>query len=201
MDERPCNCRRQCYSKVPSEQRKKLFDGFWSSGNFDVQNAYICGCIKTSEVARRYTSHGSDSRRSHSRVYYVQNGAISTRVCKVAFLRIHGVSDGRVSRALQAQELVGGSPSSDKRGKHEPKNKTKKDDLDFVKAHINSFPKYKSHYSRADNPHKQFLSPDLSVEKMYRLYKQKCQDESKPTVSACVYRRTFNESFNLSFGK
>ena len=94
----------------------------------------------------------------------------------------HGVSNGRVTRALQSQQLVGGSPSSDKRGKHEPK-KTKKDDLDFVKAHMNSFPKCKSHYSRTDNPHKHFLSPDLSVEKMYRLYKQKCQDESKPTVS------------------
>lgn len=200
MDERPCNCSRQCYSKVPLEQRKKLFEGFWASGSFNVQNVYICGCIKTSEVARRYTSHVSDSRRSYSRVYYVQNGALSTRICKVAFLRIHGVSNGRVNRALKAQQQTGGSPSSDRRGKHEPKNKTKKADLDLVKEHINSFPKYKSHYSRADNPHRQFLSPDLSIE-MYRLYKQKCEDESKLAVSAWVYRRTFNECFNLSFGK
>ena len=201
MDDTPCNCRRQCYSKVPLEQRKKLFDGFWVSGSFNVQNAYLCGCVKTSEVARRYTSRGSDSRRSYSRLYYVQSGAVSTRVCKEAFLRIHGVLNGRVNRALQAQHQIGGSPPSDRRGKHEPKNKTKKDNLGFAKAHIDSFPKYKSHYSRADNPHKHFLSPNLSIEKMYRLYKQKCQDESKPVVSAWVYRRTFNECFNLSFGK
>ena len=97
----------------------------------------------------------------------MQNGAVSTRVCKVAFLRIHGVSNGRVTCALKAQQKTGGSPPSERRRKYEPKNKAKKDDLDFVEEHINSFPKYKSHYSRADNPHREFLLPDLNSEKMY----------------------------------
>ena len=200
MVESPCGCKLQCYQNIPLEQRTKLFDGFWASGSYNVQNAYICGCVKITKVARRYTSQGDKSRRSFSRSYYVTNYDVSTRVCKKAFLQIHGLSNGRLSHALEAQRNEGGTPALDKRGKHEPRNKTSKDKLDFVKVHINSFPQYKSHYSRSDNPNKLYLSPDLNIDKMYRLYKQRCEEESKPPVSSWVYRKTFNECFNLSFG-
>ena len=154
MNNTPCGCSRRCYENVPADGRKKLFQGFWSTGNFDVQNAYLCGCIKIEAVGRHYTSHGRPSRRSYTRAYYVNNGAVSVRVCKVAFLRIHGVSNGRLGRALKAQQDAAGSPHTDRRGKHEPANKTKRDDIAKVKAHIKSFPHYRSHYSRKDNPHK-----------------------------------------------
>lgn len=154
MNNTPCGCSRRCYENVPADGRKKLFQGFWSTGNFDVQNAYLCGCIKIEAVGRHYTSHGRPSRRSYTRAYYVNNGAVSVRVCKVAFLRIHGVSNGRLGRALKAQQDAAGSPHTNRRGKHEPANKTKRDDIAKVKAHIKSFPHYRSHYSRKDNPHK-----------------------------------------------
>ena len=97
--------------------------------------------------------------------------------------------------------LTGGTPHSDQRGKHPPANKTSDGVIDGIKAHINSFPHYKSHYSRKDNPHKKFLSPHLNVKKMYRLYKEKCEEDDTRAASEWVYRRVFNESFNLSFGK
>ena len=159
---------------MAEDQRKKLFEGFWSNANFNTQNAYICGCIKVVEIKRRYTTRGSGCRRSNSRVYYVTSGSgVSVRVCKTAFLRIHDLSAGRVDRALKAFSEAGGSPHMDKRGRHTPGNKTPEDDLHFVKEHIRSFPQYQSHYSRADNPHRQYLSPELTITKMYRLYRQK----------------------------
>ena len=75
---------------------------------------------------------------------------------------------------LNAQTAIGGSPHSDKRGRHEPKNKTSEAKTKAVKEHIESFPKYRSHYSRQDNPNRSYLSPALSVTKMYSLYKEKC---------------------------
>jgi hypothetical protein len=120
-------------------------------------------------------------------------------VCKVAFLRIHGVTNGRLNRALQAS--AEGSPHLDQRGRHTPANKTADDDIAFVKEHIQSFPMYKSHYSRADNPNKYFLSSDLSIAKMFELYGTHCTKEEKHPVSEWVYRKVFNENFNLSFGR
>ena len=48
---------------------------------------------------------------------------------------------------------------------------------------------------------RKYLSPDLSIAKMYALYKQKCTPDSKQHVSDWVYRRIFNEEYNLTFGR
>ena len=53
----------------------------------DIQNAYLCGCVKVLPVARHYTSK---LRRGNTRAYYMNNGERSVRICKTAFLRIHG---------------------------------------------------------------------------------------------------------------
>ena len=83
-----------------------------------------------------------------------------------------------------------------------------------------SFPRESSHYSRKDNPNKRFLSPDLSVQRMYNLYLEKYepsvwerekvrllakQQNSEmpaaipPNVSYAIYRRTFNTEVSGMF--
>ena len=103
FDDTPCGCSLHCCEKLSSAERRQIFDGFWSTANFDVQNAYLCGCVKVLDVARRYSPTGARSRRQHTRVFYVKRGAVSERVCKKAFLNMHGVADGRLERALKAQ--------------------------------------------------------------------------------------------------
>ena len=49
----------------------------------------------------------------------------------------------------------------------EPKNKTPEEDVQFVRAHIQSFPNESSHYSRKDDPNQRYLSSDLNIKKMY----------------------------------
>ena len=180
------------------DQRKKLFSSFWELGSYDVQNAYLCGCVKVSPVQRHYRSN---SKRGNTRVYYINNGERSVRICKKAFLSIHGVSSGRITRILAGQAQQGGVPKLDRRGRHPPPNKTSENDLAFIRQHIESFPVYESHYSRNDNPNRRYLSPDLSVSKMYQLYQEECKKKGVRSVSQWVYRKVFNEHFNLSFGR
>ena len=71
----------------------------------------------------------------------------------------------------------------------------------FVKEHIESFPKYRSHYSRKDNPHRSYLSPTLSTSKMFELYKTKCSEVEMEPVSEWMYRKIFNTEYNLCFGR
>ena len=127
---------------MSEEQRQNLFSGFWDTANFNVQNAYLCGCVKVVDIAKRYTEKGSSSRRSHTR--NINNGDVSVRVCIVAFLRIHEVSNGRLSRALKTQSASLGSPHSNLRRRHVPSNKTSDDNILGVKQHIESIPKYQS---------------------------------------------------------
>jgi len=129
----------------------------------------------------------------HTHVYYVSNGAVSTRVCKVAFLRIHSISNGRLDRAIHAQGNSG-SPLNDMRGHHTPANKTSETDVDLVKEHILSFPQYQSHYSRADNRHTKYLSPELSNPKIYFLYKEWCTKKGVAALSGCIGKFSTQDS-------
>ena len=199
MNEQPCRSGLRCFSVLSTEQRKRIFSKFWGLGSFDIQNAYLCGCVKVLPVKHHYSA---TSRRGNTRVFYVHNGENSVRICKVASLRIHGISNGRLSRVLAGQAQEGGLPKLDKRGRKEPPNKTSEEDIQHVREHINTFPVYTSHYSRADNPDRKYLSPHLSISKMYHLYKEECTQEGRSTVvSEWIYRREFNEHFNLSFGR
>ena len=135
-----CGCSLRCGENLTSSERRLIFDGLWSTENFDVQNAYLCGCVKVLQVARRYSPKGAKSRRQNTRVFYVKKGAVSVRACKKMFLKMHGISDGRLERALKAQQAASGSLHCDQRGRHEPGNKTKSDTVDNIKVHIKAFP-------------------------------------------------------------
>ena len=130
----------------------------------------------------------------------MQNDGESVQVCKEAFKSIFSVSDGRISRALKAQALLG-YPHTDQRGRHEPANKTTHDRKEYVREHIKSFPIYRSHYSRSDNPNRHYLSPTLSLSMMFQLYKEKCTEDGRQPVSEWIYRNIFNQEYNLSFGR
>ena len=89
----------------------------------------------------------------------------------------------------------GGTPHSDQRGRHEPPNKTSEARIRVVKEHIEMFPRYRSHYSHKANPHREYLSPDLTVTKIRSLYQDFCKN-NHAAVSECVYRKVFT-TFSL----
>ena len=101
-----CACTLKCFEKVPEEQRKRLFTGFWDSGNFDVQISYLCGCVRVMKKKRSYSKLPT-SRRQYTRMYYIMNRAISEQVYKKAFLSIHGISNGQLERAIQVKAWSG----------------------------------------------------------------------------------------------
>ncbi|XP_065650604.1 uncharacterized protein LOC136078738 [Hydra vulgaris] len=64
--------------------------------------------------------------------------------------------------------------------------------------HINSFPRVESHYNRA-NTKKEFLETELSLKKMFQLYKEIHTNDHVTTESK--YRDIFNTKFNIAFHK
>ena len=127
---------------------------------------------------------------------------MSVTVCKVAFLRICSISNGRLDCVLRAQEKNFGSPCNDQRGQHHPANESSEVDLDLVNKHILSLPQHQSDYSRAGNPHKIYLSLELTITKMYVQYKEEwCPEKETTAVSKWMYRQVYNTNFTLSFGR
>ena len=93
--------------------------------------------------------------------------------------------------------------SEDNCGKHSNRPHAICDELKAqVREHISSLPSRESHYSRNDNRKRKYLADGLSIARMYRLYLEKYEPniEGRPQVKEWLYRKIFNEEFNISFG-
>ena len=51
------------------------------------------------------------------------------------------------------------------------------DTRDKIRAHILSYPTRHSHYSRKDNSHKVYLSPELSITRLHRAFLEQYDPE------------------------
>jgi hypothetical protein len=116
-------------------------------------------------------------------------------VYKKFFLDTFNVSVGRLDRAFHASvsgtDLDGKMTGSSR--------KTTEEAIIAVKEHIQNFPAFESHYTRSHNPGRKYLSLDLDIRKILKLYDEKCEENKVSRVNEWIYRKNFNEKFNLHF--
>lgn len=97
----PCGCKMRCSDNVSEEQRKKLFDNFYSMGSFQIQNAYIYGLCKQCTSKAHRARDGSRGMKSSTTIYHLQLSETNLKVCKQFFLKAFQISDGRCFRVLK----------------------------------------------------------------------------------------------------
>ena len=198
----PC-CKSKCSSRISTSEAEHIFTEFWSLGNHDSQNVFIAGCVTESGVATHTVSSSQDYRkmrnRSFVRKYVVKLGNQSVAMCKAMFLSLLGISSGRVNNVLKNARLHTGVVRADQRGTHKSHRCIPNSSTQLVEAHIRSFPVNESHYTRSHSNNRRFLSSELSVSKMYRLYLEQMCDKKCTPVKEWYYKHIFNTRFNLSF--
>jgi hypothetical protein len=86
-----------------------------------------------------------------------------------------------------------GVPDASRRGKNV--KQVSSESAQTVLDHINSFPRFESHYSRS-SIQRQYLDPNLSVLSTYFMY---CSNYDIPPVKLHTYREIFTTKFNLGF--
>lgn len=93
------------------------------------------------------------------------------------------------------------TPKSDQRGKYLNRhNKISEEACQSAQDHINSIPKYTSHYSRYKNPNKVYIDHDLNISSLYHdYYKPWCAEKNIIPISQDKYRRIFCLEFNIGF--
>ena len=120
----------------------------------------------------------------------------------MAYIRLHQITKAKVAHiALQVSAGLS-APRPAARGKHVSRpHRYPQTVLSKVAEHIRMFPSETSHYSRKSNPNRKYLSPELNINKMYKLYTIWCKEQGlKKIVSGRKYRDIFNTEFNLGFG-
>jgi hypothetical protein len=188
------NCRYKCNGNFTEEYQNEIFSDFWNLGSWDLQTSFLNKCIIIYPPERQ-SKTAIQSRKNSCRVLLKGKS-----VCKNFFLMTLDISVKHFDNIAKNKTVSGVSPKH-KRCKHEPANKISQSLFQFVKAHIQSFPKYTSHYSWDQNPYRKYLCSSLNIHKMHDLYKELCTQKGKTPVKESYYRHVFNTSFNFSFHK
>lgn len=187
-------CRDGCYDKITMPIIRELHKDFWAIGDFSLQNAYLQKCVSLIPVKRRraVVHPNAQRRRSGTRHYTLTYNTVTYNPCKVGFLRILGISETRLRTAMCSLS-PSGCPRGDRRGRHPPGCKLPDSCVNKVLAHIKSVPTVSSHYTRAKSPNMRYLSGNLNIRKMFRLYltwmEQNYPGEKKVKLS--FYRKKF----------
>lgn len=184
-------------------ERKRIFTEFYELADHDCQNKYLFGLIERFSPKQRRARKDNSKPRDSSFRYFVRiSSGDRVCVCKQAFCQLHAIGKRRTEDICN--KLVCGTLfSGDNRGKHKNRPHAVSNELkDQIREHISSFPSRESHYSRQDNTARKYLPDGLSIARMYRFYLEKYEPENEgsPRVKEWLYRKIFNEEFNISFG-
>ncbi|XP_030757047.1 uncharacterized protein LOC115882918 isoform X2 [Sitophilus oryzae] len=193
------NCRNKCKNVLSDKIRNTIFEEYWSLGSHDRRVAFIAGLVGIQE--KNITRKKIEGRPTKNRIntykykFIIHGEEIS--VCKTCFCNTLGETEKFITCAMQNKlSSISGITHEDLRGKAAPPHKTPQYKIDEVIKHINSFPAYKSHYSRRHS-NKKYLSSELNINIMYKLY---CEEYREKPVSLNIYSRLFH-TLDLKFKK
>ncbi|XP_069354654.1 uncharacterized protein [Maniola hyperantus] len=169
---------------------------FYSSNKRSEQDALILKCCKTQKVKRRRPTKsirlGRDFNIKYS-VFRPRNDCVP--VCQKAFLNILGITKYRVEYALK-HLFHTGEIARERRGGNRKINKFKEQKESIIR-YIIKLKCIESHYCRSSSQERKYLSSDLSINKLYKMFR----DENPVSpVKQSYFRHIFNREFNLGFG-
>ena len=121
-------------------------------------------------------------------------------MCRKFFCKTLAISKKTVQYVLRNRNALGHFESPNVEGSRKAVNKTSNERESLVREHVESFPRMESHYCRA-NTAATYLSPELNISEMYRLYVHDFCVRRNITdpVTKGVYRRIFVSDFNIRF--
>lgn len=172
---------------------------FYKNYDKPKQDAFILKYIEPENSKRHRATDGSREPKMVSVKYFIRSitKAENIPVCKSVFLGVLGVSKHRVSLIAKKFVAHGQLPLENRGGDKKsvlfgPKKLA-------VVSFIKTFKCIESHYCRGKTQVRSYLSSELNIKKMWRMYISGTQDESLK-VSHWFFRSIFNTKFNIGFG-
>ncbi|XP_067634692.1 uncharacterized protein [Eurosta solidaginis] len=188
------SCFYTCTRNISTEERQLILDHFWSLSPTEKQTFYA-NFVKQEEVKRRRceTKRQDDPKKKNSFKFYLKSCTKTVQVCRRFFLNTLSISERVIYYFFRKHYAVDTKESLSKLH-HRGRKRTEESRIEEVKNHILSFPTVESHYCRSSTSRK-YLEANLSIQKMYDLYKISLNNP----VSLDIYRQVFNTKFNLGF--
>ena len=196
-----CGCMLRCMTTFDQFQRKKIKSEYQSLTDFSAKSSWISKLVELNQIpfqtpALQIRTSGK-RRKKYRASYHLYKNSKRTRVCQYFFMNTIGIGNTLLNNLNDHNHNHGTGNNQisfrqDNRGKHKPSHAASQDTISVLKNHIFSFPREKSHYTIGN---KMSLSPDLTIKKMWELYKE----QHEQALGYSRYLKEFNK-YNLQFG-
>ncbi|KAM3955420.1 uncharacterized protein ACR2FA_010691 [Aphomia sociella] len=176
---------------------KKFFNAFYKFKEKSKQDAFILKHCSVKSVKRCRPTNNKHRPKTSQISYFVYSTSLKKRlrVCQNFFLKVLQIKKYRVQTVMK-EYFEKGTLIKENRGgdRVSQKNRQKKIEvMNFIeKLHCEE-----AHYCRG-NTRRYYLSSELSINKLWRLYN--AQAESNVKVKSSYFRNIFNRKYNLGFG-
>ena len=185
----PCGskCRLRCFEKFDENTRQSIFNNYWSMEDKREQRHFVYEHTESCKVQRKRES--ANKKRDQTMKYFLYSSNEKTQVCRIFFLNTLDIGKEVIYHIYNKKtKSTGVLKNSCSGGAHNVVNSSV---LKSILEHIGSFAVMDSHYCRSQTTRK-YLYPGLSINAMYRMYKEKCETDGIEAGTLSKYRDVFN---------
>lgn len=193
-----CACKRNCPQNINSDRQEEIFNAYYKFENWTQKTLFLRTLTKTSAVKEKLNPIINLKKRNFSHKYYMSDSTgAQHQVCLGFLLNCVQITRSRLLTANKS--IISNETAKDNRG-NRLNEQTNENDISLAMNFISSFPTYESHY-RVSRSNIKYLSPFLTITRIYREYCLKCNFKRKKPLSEWKFRNIFNTKFNLSFAR
>ena len=176
-----CPIRKLDCQKISSKDCNNIRSTYFDLSSLQAQREWLSRHIESKEGVKKHSYF----------LPYCDRNVGKRKVCKSKFLATLGISERQVRTVIQKRKSCG-VLEGENRGKRQRKEHDQAIRNEVIQ-HIDLFPRMESHYCRS-NSKCHYLSSDLNLPTMYRMYK-----ETHPQGVSISFYKTVFKSLNLKF--
>lgn len=172
--------------------------GFYVEADKQKQDSFILK-YTTATIPVRHRASDQREPKQVTIKYFIpkKESRKNIPVCRTTFLRALGITKHRIQGVVKRHKITGAMPVERRGGDTRTKSYAQK--LESVKKFIQKFKGTESHYCRSKTAVRIYLSSELNIKKMWRMYEKECEDPNLK-VKESYFRHVFNTCFNIGFG-
>ena len=194
-----CRCRIGCFDAFSNVQKLQIIARINDCDNKNDQDSYLQSVIQYHGVARHRsrneTTESTPKPKTYSYENYVKFNGETTKLCKTAFVKLHGVSKKRVERLQKL--LVQDKAPKDQRGRSAgSRHNVIPGDICFmIHNFIMSIRVHEMHYSVTK---KRYFASNLNMKILHNMYNTKYR---RSAVKYDFFVKYMHDNFNFGFGQ
>ncbi|RVE40743.1 hypothetical protein evm_014607 [Chilo suppressalis] len=177
---------------------RKFHQSFYSKPEKIYQDNFILKFIRIQYPLERKRKKGTRAPSETYTNFYIRTYVKPYRmkkICQRVFLQILGIGIHRVRNIAKKFLTAGQLPIESRGGDRISHKNTHK--AQAVMQFIESFKCVESHYCRSSTSTRKYVSSELNIKKMWKMYQVKHSDEFK--VRQCFFRNIFVKKYNIGF--